>query len=303
MIKIKKQEENKPVYYCIPNRTLKLDECDSIRYYEFPTHIESTASTYTRHFRTKTEIQNELNYWKKRQRYALNEEQKMEIAEKIIALEKELQGRKQTHKPRKKTATTRSTNVTSLERSKKRLVHLLYNNFAVPFALHITLTYAKKEYSYSTVCKDFSKFRKRLCYRFSKVSFVSIYEPHKDGSWHIHLILKDCKGIKKELLENLWQKGRVNLKKFNVKASPYFCKSKRLLHYPAGARLYTKSRNVVPPVEQKTDIPSFKRKVVGMNCISQEGKSLVVEENEKKRVLNNFLFQKYSKENDKKKQD
>ena len=41
-----------------------------------------------------------------------------------------------------------------------------------------------------------------------------------------------------------------------------------------------------------------------MDCISQEGKSLVVEENGKKRVVvNNFLFQKYSKGNDKKKQD
>lgn len=292
MIKIKKQEESKPVYYCIPNRTLKLDDCDSVSFFEFPTHIESTGRTYTRHFRTKAEIQRELNYWK-RQPYTLLSSGK-EIAKKIIALEKELQERKQIHKPRKKTATTRSTNVTSLERSKKRLVHLLYNNFAVPFALHITLTYAKKKYSYSTVCKDFSKFRKRLCYRFSKVSFVSIYEPHKDGSWHIHLILKDCKGIKRELLENLWSKGRVNLKRFDVKASPYFCKSERLSHYPAGARLYTKSRNVIPPVEQKTDIPSFKRKVAEMDCISQEGKSLVVEENEKKRVVNNFLYQKYT---------
>ena len=86
----------------------------------------------------------------------------------------------------------------------------------------------------------------------------------------------------------------MNLKRFNVKASPYFCKSKRLSHYPAGARLYTKSRNVIPPVEQKTDIPSFKRKVAEMDCISQEGKSLVVEENEKKRVVNNFLYQKYT---------
>lgn len=288
------KDENKPVYYCIPNKTLKLDDCNSVSFFEFPTHIESTSRTYTRHFRTKKEIQNELNYWKKRQRYALNEEQEKEIAEKIIALEKELQERKQIHKPRKKTATTRITNITSLERSKKRLVHLLYNNFAVPFSLHITLTYAKKEYSYSTVCKDFSKFRKKLCYRYSKIAFIAIYEPHKDSSWHIHLILRNCKGIKKELLENLWSKGKVNLKKFNVKASPYFCKSKRLSHYPAGARLYTKSRNVIPPVEQKTDIPSFKRKVAEMDCISQEGKSLVVEENEKKRVVNNFLYQKYT---------
>ncbi len=301
MIKIKKQEESKPVYYCIPNRTLKLDECDSIRYYEFPTHIESTASTYTRHFRTKTEIQSELNYWKERQKYALNEEQEKEIAEKIIALEKELQERKQVHKPRKKTAITRITNVTSLERSKKRLVHLLYNNFAVPFSLHVTLTYAKKKYSYSTVCKDFSKFRKKLCYRFKKVAFIAIYEPHEDSSWHIHLILKNCKGVKRKLLENLWQKGRVDLKRFNVLNSPYFCKSERLESYPVNARLYTKSRNVIPPIEQKTDIPSFERKVAKMDCISQEGKSLVVEENGKKRVVNNFLFQKYSKGNDKNK--
>lgn len=296
------KEENKPVYYCIPNTTLKLDDCNSVTFYEFPTHIESTARTYTRHFRTKKEIQSELNYWK-RQPYALMGAKGKEIAEKIIALEKELQGRKQVHRPRKKTATTRGTNATSLARSKQKLVRLIQNNFAVPFALHIVLTYAKKKYEYSTVCKDFSAFRKRLCYRFQKLAFIAIYEMHKDNSWHIHLILKNCKGINRELLENLWQKGGVYLKKFNVATAPYFGKSKGSEHYPAGARLYTKSKNVVPPVEQKADIPSYRRKVAGMDCISQEGKSLVVEQNGKRRVVNSFLFEKYSKGNDKKKQD
>lgn len=99
------------------------------------------------------------------------------------------------------------------------------------------------------------------------------------------------------------EKRKIFLKKFNVKIAPYFCKSDSIAHYPAGTRLYSKSRNVIPPVEQKTDIPSFKRKVAEMECISQEGKSLIVEENGKKRIVNNFLFQKYSKGNDKKKQD
>ena len=298
-----KQEESKPIYYSIPNTTLKLDDCNSVSFFEFPTHIEATARTYTRHFKTKAEIQRELNYWK-RQPYALMGAKGKEIAEKIIALEKELQGRKQTHRPRKKTATTRSTNVASLTRSKQRLVRLIQNNFAVPFALHITMTYAKKKYSYSTVCKDFTCFRKKLCYRFNNLAFIAIYETHKDSSWHIHLILKNCKGVNRELLEKLWKKGKIFLKKFNVKIAPYFGKIDSSAHYPSGARLYTKCRNVIPPVEQKTDIPSFKRKVAEMDCISQEGKSLVVEENGKKRVVvNNFLFQKYSKGNDKKKQD
>lgn len=296
------KEENKPVYYCIPNTTLKLDDCNSVTFYEFTTHIEATARTYTRHFRTKKEIQSELNYWK-RQPYALMGAKGKEIAEKIMALEKELQGRKQVHRPRKKTATTRSANATSLTRSQQRLVRLIQNNFAVPFALHITLTYAKKKYSYSAVCKDFSCFRKKLCYRFNDLAFIAIYETHKDNSWHIHLILKNCKGVNRELLEKLWKKGKIFLKKFNVKIAPYFCKSDSIAHYPAGTRLYSKSRNVIPPVEQKTDIPSFERKVAEMECISQEGKSLIVEENGKKRIVNNFLFQKYSKGNDKKKQD
>lgn len=295
------KEENKPVYYCIPNTTLKLEDCDSVSYFQFPTHIEATGRTYTRHFRTKAEIQRELNYWKSQPYTLLSNGQN--IAEKIKELEKELQGRKQIHKTRKKKATTRIANIKSLERSKQRLVHLLYNNFAVPFALHITLTYAIKQYSYPNLCNDFSRFRKKLCYRFKKLAFIAIYEPHKDSSWHIHLILKNCKGITKELLENLWQKGRVNIKKFNVLSSPYFCKSTRMGAYPVNARIYTKSRNIIPPTEQKADIPSFKRKVSGMTCVSQEGKRLVVEENGKKRVLNNFLFQKYSKGNYRKKQD
>lgn len=286
------KEENKPFYYSIPNPTLKLEDCDSVSYFQFPTHIEATGRTYTRHFRTKSEIQRELNYWKKKP-YALMGEKGKEIAEKIMTLEKELQARKQTHKPRKKKATTRIANVKSLERSKQRLVRLLYNNFAVPFALHIVLTYATKQYSYPTVCKDFSRFRKRLCYHIPKLAFVAIYEPHKDSSWHIHLILKNCKGITKELLENLWQEGRVNIKKFNVLSSPYFCKSTRMGAYPVNARIYTKSRNVIPPTEQKADVPSFKRKVSGMTCVSQNGKKLIVEKNSKKKVVNNFLYQKY----------
>lgn len=298
---MKEKEENKPFYYSIPNPTLKLDDCDSVSFFEFSTHIEATSRTYTRHFRTKAEIQKELDYWKRQPYNLLSNGQN--IAEKITELEKELQARKQTHKPRKKTATTRIANVKSLERSKKRLVHLLYNNFAVPFALHITLTYKTKEYSYPRACSDFSRFRKRLCYRFKKLAFIAIYEPHKDSSWHIHLILKNCKGISKELLENLWQKGRVDLKKFSVLSSPYFCKSERLGSYPVNAKLYSKSRNVIPPIEQKTDVQSFKRKVSGMTCISQKGKKLIVETNSKKKVVNNFLYQRYSKVKNKIKQD
>ena len=56
-----KQEESKPIYYSIPNTTLKLDDCNSVSFFEFPTHIEATARTYTIHFKTNAEIKRELN--------------------------------------------------------------------------------------------------------------------------------------------------------------------------------------------------------------------------------------------------
>lgn len=286
-------KENKQIYRSVPNAELRLEDCKRVSYFEFSGHIESTASTYVRPYKTKAELKAELKYLKK-QPYAVMREGE-EIQRKIILLQKALLTRKQVHQEKVRKATTREENHETIKRSQRKLLHYIYNNFDVPFVLCATFTYATKKYCYENVCKDFTNLRKKLKYRFPKMAFIAIYEPCEDASWHIHTLLRGCKGVNKELLESLWQKGGVHLKTFNANAAPYFFKNIRLEMYPAGARLYSKSRNVLPPIKHTTSVDSFKKKIDGLPCTYQSGKKLVVEVNGEEKVLNNFLYQNFMK--------
>lgn len=286
-------KENKQIYRSVLNPELRLEDCKRVSYFEFSGHIESTATTYVRPYKTKAELKAELKYLKK-QPYAVMREGE-EIHRKIILLQKALLTRKQVHQEKVRKATTRDENHETIKRSQRKLLHYIYNNFDVPFVLCATLTYARKEFCYENVCKDFTTLRKKLKYRFPKLAFIAIYEPCADSSWHIHTLLRGCKGINKELLEDLWQKGGVHLETFNAITAPYFCKNERLEMYPAGARLYSKSRNVLPPIKHTTSVDNFKKKIAGLPCIYQSGKKLVVEVNGEEKVLNNFLYQNFMK--------
>lgn len=286
-------KENKQIYRSVPNAELRLEDCKKVSYYEFSGHIESTASTYVRPFKTKAELKAELKYLKK-QPYAVMREG-AEIHKKIILLQKALITRKQVHPKKVRKATTREENHETIKRSQRKVLHYIYNNFDVPFVLCATFTYATKEYCYENVCKDFTNLRKKLKYRFPKIAFIAVYEPCEDTSWHVHTLLRGCKGFKKELLETLWGKGNVHVEIFKVKAAPYFCKNDRLEMYPAGARLYTKSRNVLPPIKHTTSVENFKKKIAGLPCTYESGKKLVVEVNGEEKVLNNFLYQNFMK--------
>lgn len=286
-------KENKQIYRTGLNPELRLEDCKSVSYFEFSGHIESTASTYVRPYKTKAELKEELKYLKKQPYAVMTEGRK--IQQKIILLKKALATRKQVHQERVRKATTRKENHETIKRSQRKLIHYIYNNFDVPFVLGATFTYARKEFCYENVCKDFTKLRKKLQYRFPKMAFLAVYEPCEDASWHIHTLFRGCKGANKELLETLWGKGWVHLEKFNANAAPYFCKNIRFEMYPAGARLYSKSRNVLPPIKHTTSVANFKKKIAGLPCTYQSGKKLVVEVNGEEKVLNNFLYQTFMK--------
>ena len=134
-------KENKQIYRTGLNPELRLEDCKSVSYFEFSGHIESTASTYVRPYKTKAELKEELKYLKKQPYAVMTEGRK--IQQKIILLKKALATRKQVHQERVRKATTRKENHETIKRSQRKLIHYIYNNFDVPFVLGATFTYAR----------------------------------------------------------------------------------------------------------------------------------------------------------------
>lgn len=78
--------------------------------------------------------------------------------------------------------------------------------------LFITLTYAQKCYDGKKVHADFKAFWQRLKRAYKiPLSYISIVEPHGDGVFHIHLLLKTEEGvllyIPNEKVAQIWGHG------------------------------------------------------------------------------------------------
>lgn len=88
----------------------------------------------------------------------------------------------------------RKDNTNSLRQTFKRLAYLINSNFSGrKNEFWITLTYAKKEYDYKKMSKDYNLFIKRLRYQtrsLGELQAIGVKEPHADGSWHMHMLLK-----------------------------------------------------------------------------------------------------------------
>ena len=128
--------------------------------------------------------------------------------------------------------------------------------------------------------------------------YIAIYEPHENGSWHIHLVYSGVKGLTVELLEKLWDNGFVYIEPFNALAAPYFCsKNDRLAYYPSGCRLYSTSKNIKEPIEKQFSPEIFKMLIekTGMHCTGAQARTLYkIEANETKRV-NHFIYMNFQK--------
>jgi hypothetical protein len=197
-----------------------------------------------------------------------------------------------------KEKTTPMRNRRSLRKIFKDLRRLIYANFeGKPCEQFITLTYAEQTSDHEKILKDFDLFMKRLTWKFKekKFGYISIVEPHASGNFHIHLLLKDCKGILLNInpveLYEIWRHGYVtienlkdvdnigayfiayfsNLELSEEQAAEYgddvvekngkkYIKGLRLDFYPDYMRIYRNSRNLLKPEEKAVDLSEFNKK-------------------------------------------
>lgn len=114
---------------------------------------------------------------------------------------------------------TRKDNINSLRQTFKRLAYMINTNFSGrKNEFWLTLTYAEKEYDPKKVAKDYNLFMKRLKYQTKELGepmAICVKEPHADGSWHMHMLLKyphrKKAYIANERLAEIWGHGFVKI--------------------------------------------------------------------------------------------
>lgn len=166
--------------------------------------------------------------------------------------------------------------IKNLNRSLDKLRKLINTNFTGMInELHITLTYAEKTTDFDKVNNDFKKFWNKLKYHYSNLEFIRIIEPHADGAFHIHVLVKSNEFkklfIPKNELLSLWGHGFVYVVRTegNDNIGLYFTpkmkksdkdeigrkrimKSERYLFYPHNKRIYSSSKGIKQPTKFKT---------------------------------------------------
>ena len=109
-------------------------------------------------------------------------------------------------------------NFAAIKSSISKIRELILNNFTAFEGFLITLTYDKPVMDFNIATKDFVKFFDRLKYHYSnyKFEYLRIIEPHENGAWHIHVIVKS--GIENQQIRfnqddiiKVWSGGSIKI--------------------------------------------------------------------------------------------
>lgn len=136
--------------------------------------------------------------------------------------------------------------------------------------LFITLTYANQETDRSKISRDFKNFWKKFKYHHRSCEYIAVYEPHKTGAWHIHILVKDLKKkyfyVEKSDVQKLWKHGFVKVVKLkgNDNIGAYLSaissgeksdsetnKGSRVSFYPKYAKCFSHSKNIKKPIYKR----------------------------------------------------
>lgn len=296
-------DKNSSCYYISkPSDDTDLSKCTTVKAYCFSNSIEATGISYKSHIKTLEDLEKEKIYIQKHFDNLEKEIKKgITAKERLEQLNHEILERKKKYRncgrgKSKSQSKTKSENMTSVRRSQKRYTLLSKENFS-GWALCSTMTYQTPEYELKKVYQDFSKCREKLKYRFPNIAYLAIYEPHANGSWHIHMIYKNARGLTREVFDKVWPHGFTYIEEFSSLAAPYFVKSNRLHFYPDGARLYTASRNLKMPKAIEFSVDAFEKYVEKreMKCISTNAKTLYKVDLDGEKRVNHFVFKNYQK--------
>ena len=169
----------------------------------------------------------------------------------------------------------------SIRRSMNKLRELIELNFTNTNFLFITLTTANLDgfNDIKIAKKHFKKFIRKLTDKYKDIAYVAKFEQHKNGNWHIHLLVKNIKNkaifIPNSVISKMWKnkctKTRLVNKKDIEKVTDYMIKTTQLNNVPKDFELFTKSKNLRVKREKMT-FKEFKEKIQdNYYKISQKG--------------------------------
>ena len=169
----------------------------------------------------------------------------------------------------------------SIRRSMNKLRELIELNFTNTNFLFITLTTANLDgfNDIKIAKKHFKKFIRKLTAKYKDIAYVAKFEQHKNGNWHIHLLVKNIKNkaifIPNSVISKMWKnkctKTRLVNKKDIEKVTDYMIKTTQLNNVPKDFELFTKSKNLRVKREKMT-FKEFKEKIQdNYYKISQKG--------------------------------
>lgn len=152
-------------------------------------------------------------------------------------------------------------NLKSYKRMCVKLRDLILNNFNNDTKL-VTLTYATPNYNADQVQKHLTNYFKSLRNK-CEFDYITVIEPHKNGSFHAHIMMKfNNTPAKNKFLKEKWKHGHSKVEKVkNINAlAHYFTSEKkatRLHFYPPNFKIYRSSSGVISPTTQKMTKEQF----------------------------------------------
>ena len=101
------------------------------------------------------------------------------------------------------------------KRNRRRVVkEIIYNNFALPNVVMITLTFdqknAKETQSYTDLSKahyEFKKFIQRIESHYDDFRYIATFNRQSSGNWHYHLFCNFTPNTPNKTITQLWQRG------------------------------------------------------------------------------------------------
>lgn len=182
----------------------------------------------------------------------------------------------------------------SIRRSMNKLRELIELNFTNTNFLFITLTTANLDgfNDIKIVKNHFKKFIRKLTAKYKDIAYVAKFEQHKNGNWHIHLIVKylDNKPIfidNDKIIKKIWGNNtytELANKKDIEKVIAYMTKTTQLNNVPKDFELFTKSKNLSLKTI-KTTFKEFKESIKN-NCYKVSEKAIIVRHIMTNKILN-----------------
>lgn len=206
----------------------------------------------------------------------------------------------------------------------KKIRKYIEYNFIDFECWHITLTYAEQEFNYAKAAHDCELFLGRLATRYKKYAFeyFRIIEPHANGAWHIHILVKSATEdiqikLSASVITEVWGKGNAtarqvgaiqeminyfgtvhtHIKQNGHKLSKTEKKQLRWHYYPKRVRIYAKSNGIEEPPEDDTTTDELSDYLSehGYDTNSSSQSSLYISDTETGVILNTINYQRFNK--------